>query len=66
LIPVLRTRREGLVEHALVDQAGIEQAVEHALALTASERATMGEAARRFFLDNDRAFRQRLPAACMS
>ncbi|HMB43855.1 MAG TPA: glycosyltransferase [Luteimonas sp.] len=66
LIPVARTRREGLVDHALVDQGGIEQAVERALALTTLERGAMGEAARRFFLDNDRAFRQRLPAACVS
>jgi len=26
----------------------------------------MGEAARRFFIDNDRAFRERLPTACLS
>ena len=38
LIPVARTRREGLVDHALVDQGGIEQAVERALALTTIER----------------------------
>jgi glycosyltransferase involved in cell wall biosynthesis len=65
LIPVARTRREGLVDHALVDQRGIEQAVERALALTALERVAVGESARRFFIDNDRAFRQRLPAACV-
>ena len=65
LIPVAKTRREGLVDHALVDRSGIEHAVEHALALTSLERIAMGEAARRFFVDNDRAFRERLPAACL-
>jgi glycosyltransferase involved in cell wall biosynthesis len=61
LIPVARTRREGLVEHALVDQAGIEHAVAQALALPIAQRDAMSRYAREFFLDNDRAFRQRLP-----
>jgi len=65
LIPVAKTRREGIVDHALVDRSGIEQAVERALALTAAERIAMGEAARRFFIDNDRGFRERLPTACL-
>ncbi|WP_159016976.1 glycosyltransferase [Cognatiluteimonas profundi] len=64
LIRVARTRREGLVEHALVDRYGIEQAVEQALALDAAQCAQLGARARAFFLDNDRAFRQRLPDAC--
>ncbi len=64
LIRVAHTRREGLVEHALVDASGIEQAVTQALALGTAQCAALGARARAFFLDNDRAFRQRLPAAC--
>ncbi len=64
LIPVAGTRREGLVEHALVDRAGIENAVARALALTPAEGTALGTRAREFFLANDRDFRQRLPAAC--
>jgi glycosyltransferase involved in cell wall biosynthesis len=46
-----------------VDVAGIEDAVERALALTPDACAAMGAAARRFFLDNDAGFPQRLAQA---
>jgi hypothetical protein len=64
LIPVARTRREGLVDLALVERPGIEQAVAQALDLDAARCVALGARARAFFLDNDRAFRQRLPQAC--
>jgi hypothetical protein len=64
LVPVAGTRREGLVDHALVDRSGIEDAVARALALTPAQCAALGMRAREFFLANDRDFRQRLPAAC--
>lgn len=64
LLPVADTRREGLVERALVDVAGIQAVVEQALALGDEDCARLGAAAREFFLDNDRAFRARLVAAC--
>ncbi|MDB6163761.1 MAG: hypothetical protein JWL98_1193, partial [Xanthomonadaceae bacterium] len=52
-----------LISPATHDRAGLEQAVEQALALDAGQRETIGVEARAFFLDNDRAFRQRLPVA---
>lgn len=66
LVPYARTRREGLVDHALVDEAGIEQAVSRALAMTQEQCEQIGAHARAFFLENDRAFRVRLAAACMT
>ena len=65
LIPYARSRREGLVEHALVDEAGIEQAVSQALAMDDQECDRIGARAREFFVQNDRAFRMRLAAACL-
>jgi glycosyltransferase involved in cell wall biosynthesis len=64
LIPYTRSRREGLVEHALVDETGIEQAVSQAMAMSDDECDQLGARARAFFVENDRAFRTRLAAAC--
>jgi glycosyltransferase involved in cell wall biosynthesis len=66
LIPVADMRRNGLVARACVDQAGVEHAVDRALALSDEARAALGARARAFFVANDREFRQRLPAACAS
>ena len=64
LVPWTRSDRRGLVDFHFVDAAGIEAAVERALALTADECERIGQAAREFFLDNDRRFRANLLAAC--
>jgi glycosyltransferase involved in cell wall biosynthesis len=64
LVPWARSDRRGLVDFHFVDEAGIEAAVERALALTADECERIGQAAREFFLDNDRRFRANLLAAC--
>jgi hypothetical protein len=53
-----------LVEHALVDETGIEQAVSQAMAMSDDECDQLGARARAFFVENDRAFRTRLAAAC--
>ena len=60
LIPPARTGTLNLAPRYFVDVAGIEEAVESALRLDQEQRALLGNAARRFFLDNDQAFRQRL------
>lgn len=63
LIPPARSGTLNLSPQYFVDVAGIEQAVEHALALDEGERAALGGAARRFFEQADAAFRVALPAA---
>lgn len=63
-LPVADLRRQGLVDHAIVDVAGIETGVEQALAMDEADCDRIGTAARAFFVDNDRAFRQRFTAAC--
>ncbi len=57
---------EGLVRSWQVDVAGIETAVDAALALDPAQCAQLGAAARAFFLHNDREFRTRLAAVVMA
>lgn len=64
LQPSHRERR-GLVDHCMVDEAAIEDAVTRALALDDAECERLGVAARRFFVDNDRRFRDGFAAACL-
>lgn len=66
LIPPARVGTLNLAPRYFVDIAGIEAAVETALRLTPAQRAAMSAAARRLFLDNDLAFRQRLVAVLAS
>ncbi len=65
LIEPARSVRRGLVDFHPVDVAGIEAAVQRALALGDAECARLGTAARGFFVENDRRFRDGLEAACM-
>ncbi|MDR6842087.1 glycosyltransferase [Pseudoxanthomonas sacheonensis] len=62
LIPVARTGRQAAATTWLVDAAGIAEAVERALALDEGKCETLGKAAREFFLENDRMFRDRIVA----
>lgn len=63
LLPPSDARPMALGTRYRVEVAAIEAAVERALAMTPDTCAAMGAAARRFFLDNDAAFPQRLAAA---
>jgi glycosyltransferase involved in cell wall biosynthesis len=45
------------------DEAALEEAVERAIAMPASERETLGASARRWYLDNEASFASRLGAA---
>ncbi len=65
LIEPARLVRRGLVDFHAVDVAGIEVAVQRALALGDAECVRLGAAARLFFVENDRRFRDGLEAACM-
>ncbi len=60
LIRPARTGMLNLAPRYFVDISGIEAAVETVLQLDTARLASMAGAARRFFLDNDRAFRSRL------
>ncbi len=62
LIPVVRTGTQATAITWLADPAEIADAVERALGLDEAESVGLGEAGRRFFVDNDAAFRQRLAA----
>lgn len=62
LIPPLHSDRLNLSPRYFVDAAGIEAAVEAALALDAGQCAVLSAAARDFFVGNDRAFGARLVA----
>lgn len=65
LIAAGESRPMALGTRYLVDVAAIEDAVEHALALTAQQCQRIGDAGRSFFLDNDQAFAQRLLPALL-
>jgi hypothetical protein len=65
LIEPARCVHRGLVDFHCVGEAGIEAAVERALALSEEECEGLGSAGRAFFLDNDRRFRQGFEAACL-
>lgn len=60
LIPVTRTGRQAAATTWLVDAAGIADAVERALALDEEQCEKLSEAAREFFLENDRKFHDRI------
>ncbi len=63
LIPYAHTGTQHLATSYFVDRAGVEAAVERALALSDAECTRLGESARAFYLDNDRRFRERIVAA---
>lgn len=63
LIPYATTRPQNLGTRYQADVAGIEAAVETALALDDADIAAKRRAARDYFLTNDAAFRRRLPQA---
>ena len=65
LIEPARCVHRGLVDFHQVEVAGIEAAVQRALALGEEECERLGTAARSFFVENDRRFRQGLESACM-
>ena len=62
LIPAARTGHQAAATTWLVDAAGIAEAVERALVLDAQQCEKLSKAAREFFLENDRMFRDRLVA----
>jgi glycosyltransferase involved in cell wall biosynthesis len=62
LIPVARTGRQATATTWLVDSSEITEAVERALALDEEQCESLGRAAREFFLQNDRRFRDRIIA----
>ncbi len=63
LVPYARTGTQQLATTYFVDGAALEAGVERMLAFTASERRALGEAARAWWEDNDRAFPRRLASA---
>lgn len=60
LIPVTRTGRQAMATTWLADEAGIAEAVERALILDEAQCEKLSEAARGFFLENDRMFHDRI------
>lgn len=65
LIEPARCVHRGLVDFNCIDEAGLEEAVERALALSEEQCEVLGIAGRSFFLDNDRRFREGFQAACL-
>ena len=65
-IAAARTGRMGAAVTWLADPAEVAEAVERALALDPAQCDALGAAGRRFFLDNDAAFRQRLGSVVRS
>jgi glycosyltransferase involved in cell wall biosynthesis len=63
LIPFAKTLPQRLATRYLIDEVGLEAAVERALAMTDEELALRSQAARDFYLRNDAEFRQRLVMA---
>lgn len=61
-----RTGTQQLATTYFVDPAALEAGVERMLAFDAGARRTLSEQARDWWIDNDRAFRQRLAAAIAS
>ena len=64
LIAPSSRHRRGLVDFHHVDEKGIEDAVERALALADAQAVALGKRARAFYLQNDGQFRQGLESAC--
>ncbi len=63
LVPFAQTGRQQLATRYLIEAEALECAVVGALALDAGEIEAKQAAARAFYLDNDRTFRERLAAA---
>ena len=63
LVPVARTATQHLATTNFFDETSMQAAIEGLIGLTDSELDHIGNAARAWFLDNDRAFRDRLDAA---
>jgi glycosyltransferase involved in cell wall biosynthesis len=63
LIPYSRTGRQNLATTYFYDGAALETAVEHLLQASDAELERMGAAARAWFEDNDRMFRERMCAS---
>jgi hypothetical protein len=63
LIPYSRTGRQNLATTYFYDGAALETAVEHLLQVSDAELERMGAAARAWFEDNDRMFRERICAS---
>lgn len=64
LAPVGSRECRGLVEHFIVDVAGVEAAVVRAISLDDAECVRIGEKARRRFKEMDLAFRNHFERAC--
>lgn len=63
LIPYSRTGRQSLATTYFYDEGPLERTIERLLARSGEELERMGAAARRWFEDNDRAFRVRIAEA---
>lgn len=63
LIPYSRTGRQSLATTYFYDEGPLERTIERLLARSDEELERMGAAARRWFEDNDRAFRARIAEA---
>jgi len=66
LVPVARTATHNLATANFFDGAAMTQAIERLIDMSDAECVHLGAAARRWFLDNDRAFPDRLDAAIRS
>ena len=63
LVPVAHTATQNLAATNFFDTAAMEQAIERLIGLSDAECERVGNAARAWFLDNDRTFPDRLDAA---
>jgi len=63
LVPVVRTGTQYLATTNFFDEAAMQRAIEQMIELGDGECERIGSAARAWFLDNDRAFADRLDAA---
>ena len=66
LVPVGRTAHHNLAPLNFFDDAAMEAAIERIIAMSDAECERLGAAARAWFVDNDRAFPDRLDAAIAS
>jgi len=63
LVPVARTGMQYLAATNFFDDAAMASRIEQVIGLSDAELERLGSAARAWFLDNDRAFRERLASA---
>ena len=66
LVPVARTGTQYLAATNFFDETSMETAIEQMIGLADSELDRIGSAARVWFVDNDRAFRERLDGAVLA